>query len=68
MDVRFAIGLKETQSMNTDELRGQYLVEKLMQNDKISLTYSHHDRVIVGGVKPVSKAVTLSSTLEVRVW
>ena len=66
MDIRFANSSKETKSMLTDELRENFLVNELMKNDKISLTYSHYDRVIIGGVKPVSKKVLLPNDPELR--
>lgn len=52
--------------MTTDELRESFLVEQLMQADKITLVYSHYDRVIVGGVKPVNSAVTLETNEELK--
>ena len=40
--------------MNTAEIRENFLVEDLMQEDKFSFTYSHYDRAIVGSVVPVN--------------
>jgi 4-deoxy-L-threo-5-hexosulose-uronate ketol-isomerase len=39
--------------MQTEELRSAFLVDKLMNDDAIKLVYSHYDRVIVGGAKPL---------------
>jgi 4-deoxy-L-threo-5-hexosulose-uronate ketol-isomerase len=66
MEVRFENSKKEVSRMTTDELRESFLVEQLMQADKITLVYSHYDRVIVGGVKPVNKAVTLETNEELK--
>jgi len=66
METRFQNSPKETASMTTRELREAFLVENLMQDDEIKLTYSHYDRVIVGGVKPVSTAVALGNPSELR--
>ena len=41
--------------MNTEELRENFLVSDLMQDDTVQLVYSHYDRVIIGGAKPVNK-------------
>ena len=66
MEVRFQNSPKETAAMNTDELRSNFLIENLMIDDQIKLVYSHYDRVIVGGAKPVSKALQLEAHPELR--
>jgi 4-deoxy-L-threo-5-hexosulose-uronate ketol-isomerase len=45
--------------MDTEQLRENFLVEDLMQDDTVQLVYSHYDRVIIGGVKPVNKTIAL---------
>jgi 4-deoxy-L-threo-5-hexosulose-uronate ketol-isomerase len=52
--------------MNTQQLRDNFLVQDLMQTDKIQLVYSHYDRVIIGGVKPVSKTISLPIHSELK--
>jgi 4-deoxy-L-threo-5-hexosulose-uronate ketol-isomerase len=66
MEIRFQNSPKETSRMNTSELRSNFLCEGLMQDDKINYIYSHYDRVITGGVKPVSTAVALENHPELR--
>ncbi|MCW3109207.1 MAG: kduI [Segetibacter sp.] len=66
MEVRFQSSPKETKMMDTEELRKNFLIEDLMVNDEIKLVYSHYDRVIIGGAKPVSKALTLETHSELR--
>jgi 4-deoxy-L-threo-5-hexosulose-uronate ketol-isomerase len=66
MDIRFQSSPKEVKAMNTDDLRDHFLVPQLMQVDKLTLVYSHYDRVIVGGVKPVGKHVILESETELK--
>jgi len=66
MEIRFANSKKETAEMNTGQLRENFLVENLMQNDKIQLVYSHYDRMIIGGAKPVSKKLQLEKHPELR--
>ncbi len=66
MDIRFAIGKQETKSLDTEGLRSHFLVSDLFQTDKLSLVYSHHDRMIIGGVQPVKKVVALSNPKELR--
>lgn len=66
MEVRFQNSTRETAGMNTQELRTNFLIENLMINDEIRLVYSHYDRVIVGGVKPISKTLSLETHPELR--
>lgn len=66
MEVRFQQSPKETSQMNTQELRENFLMEQLVQDGKINLVYSHYDRVIVGGAKPLGQALTLDTDPELR--
>lgn len=66
MEIRFQSSPKETKGMSTDEIRANYLVPSLMNADAIKLVYSHFDRVIVGGVKPVQQSIELPNEAELR--
>ncbi len=59
MEVRYHNSPKETASMDTPQLRSNFLIESLMQKDELQLVYSHYDRVIVGGIMPVNKKLSL---------
>src|ERR1041384_5918722 len=66
MEIRFQNSPLETSRMNTQELRSNFLLEKLMVDDEIKLVYSHYDRMIVGGAKPVNKTLELPNHPELR--
>ena len=66
MEVRFQNSPKETSAMNTAELRKNFLIEQLMVDNEVKLVYSHYDRVIVGGAKPVGKTIELPNHPELR--
>ncbi|RYD94723.1 MAG: 5-dehydro-4-deoxy-D-glucuronate isomerase [Sphingobacteriales bacterium] len=66
METRFERSQKEVSRMTTDELRGAFLIEKLMQDDKLTTVYSHYDRLIVGGAKPVNGSIALANHPELR--
>src|SRR4051812_41933865 len=66
MQIRFQNSPKETSQMNTPQLRENFLVENLMKDDQLGLVYSHYDRVIIGGVKPVNRAIDLENHAELR--
>ena len=51
---------------DTERLRKEYLIEDVFGVDDIHRTYSYIDRIIVGGVIPREKEVTLSSAPELR--
>lgn len=66
MEIRFQNSPKETKAMDTAGLRESFLIEQLIQPDKLKLVYSHYDRVIVGGVSPVKTQVVLENDEELK--
>ena len=66
MEIRFQSSPKEVKGMNTEEIRSNFLVRELMNADALKLVYSHFDRVIVGGAKPVNTKIVLPNEPELR--
>jgi len=66
MEIRFTQSPAETAAMQTQALRDHFLISNLFEDNKINLTYTHYDRVIVGGVKPVKEKVALPNPTELR--
>jgi len=66
MQIRFQNSSKETSEMNTQQLRDNFLVRGLMQPGTIQLTYSHYDRMIIGGVVPTSAPINLPNEGELK--
>ncbi|MER8807278.1 5-dehydro-4-deoxy-D-glucuronate isomerase [Mesorhizobium australicum] len=58
---RFAIDPAAAAAMGTDELRHNFHIEDLFQPGRIGLTYTHYDRMIVGGAMPVGTALPLEA-------
>lgn len=58
---RYAIGQNEAKGFDTQNLRKNFIVEDLFQQDKIKLVYTHYERYIVGGVLPVYQALSLDA-------
>lgn len=52
--------------MDTKALREQYLVDQLFQSDQFQFTYTHYDRMIIGGVMPVKSELTLANPPALR--
>src|SRR3569833_3005075 len=43
-----------------------FLTDNLMQDNMIQLLYTHYDRVIMGGAKPVGKKLVLETHAELK--
>lgn len=59
MDIRYANHPEDAKHYTTERLREEFLIKDLFVDDKIKLTYSHIDRIITGGVKPVNASLEL---------
>lgn len=59
MSSLYAVSPAEAKAMDTQTLRSQFLMPELVQNDNCNLVYTHYDRMIIGGVKPVAQQVEL---------
>jgi 4-deoxy-L-threo-5-hexosulose-uronate ketol-isomerase len=44
---------------DTQSLRNLYLIDQIFPDDRVSLTHSHVERFVIGGAKPVTKALKL---------
>ena len=61
MNNRYANHPIDSKSYDTKQLREHYLVEEVFIDDKIELTYSHVDRIIFGGIKPIKESLKLEA-------
>ncbi|PYG51595.1 4-deoxy-L-threo-5-hexosulose-uronate ketol-isomerase [Pantoea sp. AG1095] len=59
MDIRQSIHSEHAKTLDTDGLRREFLIDKIFDADNYTLTYSHIDRIIIGGVMPVQKPVPI---------
>jgi len=50
---------ESVKKMDTEQLRCEYLVEKLFVANKLTLVYSHVDRYIIGGAMPQGEMINL---------
>ncbi|MBM1105828.1 5-dehydro-4-deoxy-D-glucuronate isomerase [Aurantibacter crassamenti] len=60
-EFRYAANPKDVKSYGTEELRKEFLINKLFVKDEIQITYSMYDRYIVGGVMPVDNVLKLET-------
>jgi 4-deoxy-L-threo-5-hexosulose-uronate ketol-isomerase len=56
---RYAVHPDDFKQYDTSKIRESCLLDNLFVDDSITHHYTHYDRLIVGGVKPVTKPVTL---------
>jgi 4-deoxy-L-threo-5-hexosulose-uronate ketol-isomerase len=66
MEQRYATSPEQVSGMDTTELRRRYLVPGLFVDDGVNAVYTHHDRMVLVGVKPVATTVTLPAFSELR--
>ena len=67
LDVRYAQHPDDAKRYDTDAIRKHFLIERVFADDEVVLTYSHADRIIAGGIKPVNKKLTLEAGKEMGV-
>ena len=67
MDIREYVNSEYSKHLDTEGLRKNYLIEKVFAADEVTMTYSHVDRMIAGGIMPVKKALTIDAAKEIGV-
>ncbi|MGN1097427.1 MAG: 5-dehydro-4-deoxy-D-glucuronate isomerase [Clostridia bacterium] len=66
MDVRYAAHPEDAKHYTTERLRRDFLIENLFVPGEINMTYSHVDRIIVGGATPAGEPLALTASDELR--
>lgn len=56
----------DVKKYDTTQLRKEFLVEKLFDIDSVLMTYTHNDRLIIGGALPVKEALKLETVDLIR--
>ena len=58
-DIRQAVDPQTARGYGTEELRKAFLIETLFSAGEVNLTYTHLDRMVVGGAMPAGAALAL---------
>lgn len=58
---RYASHPDDAKKYDTQQLRENFLIEKVMEEDHIHLVYSHYDRYIAGGAVPAHTSLELTA-------
>ena len=64
MEIRYAIHPDHMKSLDSHEMRKHFLMERLFEDERINMVYSHIDRLIVGGAYPTGKALKVEAAKE----
>ena len=67
METRYTHSPEDIRDYSTAHLRKEFLVEKVFEPGQISLTYTHNDRMIFGGVTPTEKELEITLDKELGV-
>lgn len=59
METRYTHSPADIRHYSTEQLRDEFLVEKVFIPGAISLTYTHNDRMIFGGVTPTTEELEI---------
>lgn len=65
MDIRYSASPNDVKRYTTEELRKEFLITDLYQPDTVQATYSHVDRMVVLGIMPVNKALSIDDGIDV---
>ncbi|MGI6263592.1 MAG: 5-dehydro-4-deoxy-D-glucuronate isomerase [Succiniclasticum sp.] len=65
MDIRYSANPNDMKRYTTEELRREFHISGLFVDDTVQAVYSHVDRMVVFGCKPVTKAVPLDEGIDV---
>ena len=58
---RYAASPQDVKSYDTSRLRDEFLIDNLMEADKINLVYTHYDRFIAGSAVPTNSPLKLEA-------
>ncbi len=67
LETRYSNHPNDSKYYTTSEIRENYLIETVYEEDEANFVYSHNDRIIAGGIKPVKGKVELGVGKELGV-
>ena len=63
MEIRQPVHSEHARTLDTEGLRRHFLIESIFKPEQATLMYSQIDRIIVGGIQPVSETVRFAPEL-----
>ena len=65
MDIRYSCNQRDFKRYTTEEIRREFLIEKLFAPEEVTAVYSHVDRMVTLGVMPVNETVSIDKGIDV---
>ncbi|MDR1060238.1 MAG: 5-dehydro-4-deoxy-D-glucuronate isomerase [Clostridiales bacterium] len=65
MDIRYSAHFNDYKTYTTRQLRDEFLISGLYADDEVSAVYSHVDRMVALGIKPVRERVPIDKGIDV---
>jgi 4-deoxy-L-threo-5-hexosulose-uronate ketol-isomerase len=59
MDIRYSANQRDVKRYTTDELRNEFLIQNLYEENEIKAVYSHVDRMVTLGCMPTTEKVSI---------
>lgn len=66
MTTRYETNPNDFKTYTTEQLRSNFLVETLFRSEEVTLTYTHYDRLIFGGIMPCQQSIIFPNPIEIR--
>ncbi|MEV8240787.1 5-dehydro-4-deoxy-D-glucuronate isomerase [Microbacterium testaceum] len=63
---RYATHPEQIPGMDTVDLRARFLIDDVFVAGEVRLTYTHHDRIVLGGAVPAGRDLPLTGYPEIR--
>ena len=65
MDIRYSCNQRDFKRYTTEEVRKEFLIEKLFTPEQVEAVYSHVDRMVTLGVMPVEEKVSIDKGIDI---
>ncbi|MBR0409098.1 MAG: 5-dehydro-4-deoxy-D-glucuronate isomerase, partial [Clostridia bacterium] len=65
MDIRYSCNQRDFKRYTTEETRKEFLIETLFVDDQVQAVYSHVDRMVTMGIKPVNEKVSIDKGIDI---
>lgn len=64
LDIRYSGNQRDVKKYDTQQLREEFLIEKLFVSGDVTAVYSHIDRIVVMGAMPVADKLNIEKNLD----
>ena len=64
MDIRYSVNQRDFKRYTTEEIRSEFLIEKVFLPDDVTAVYSHVDRVVTLGAMPVKSCLDIEKNID----